>query len=153
MEPNDIIIEQANKYSISLKDAVNLLAKQEGSNYSTLTKDDLNEMLQNPQSFLFIARHKQNEKIVGMIMMLIYRIPYTKKAYVDDLVVDESFRNMGIATKLLEHAVSVAKEHNVAYIMLTAHIQRAAGNHLYQKLGFQKRESNVYRLELSNEKV
>jgi len=152
MNNNDIVIEHATESSIFLRDAIENLAKQEGENYCILSMQDLQDMLQSTQSFLFIAKHKPSGNIVGMAMVMIYRIPYTKKAYIDDVVVDKSYRNLGIATLLMEHAISVSKQHDVSYIMLTAHIERAAGNRLYQKFGFQQRNSNVYRLELTHEK-
>lgn len=149
---NEIVIEQAKDSTSELRDAIENLAKQEGDNYLKLSAQDLSDMLQSSQCFLFIAKHKHSGNIVGMAMVMIYRIPYTKKAYIDDVVVDKNYRNMGIATLLMEQLITVAKQLKVAYIMLTAHVERTAGNQLYQKFGFQKRDSNVYRLELKNEK-
>jgi ribosomal protein S18 acetylase RimI-like enzyme len=151
MDTSEIVIEQAKEFSKEVADAVRSLIHQEGNNFQEFTDEDLHEMVESPQSFLFIARHVPTGKIAGMIMAMIYRIPYVRKAYLDDLVVDESFRKMGIATKLLEHAISVSREHKVAYIMFTAHQSRVASNTLYQKLGFKTRETNVYRLDLKHE--
>lgn len=147
MNTNDIAIEQVKKFSRELAQALLRFIKQEGNHYQPLTDDDLREMIQNPHGFLFIARHISSKEIAGMIFIAIYRIPYTKKAYIDDLVVDEKFRKQGVATKLLESAIETAKQHHVSYVMLTAKTTRGANN-LYEKLSFQRRESNAYRLYL-----
>lgn len=144
---SDIIIEQAKEFSKELSAALQRFIKQEGIYYQPLTDNDLREMLQNPQGFLFVARHTPSNEIAGMLFLAIYRIPYVKKAYIDDLVVDEKFRRQGIATKLLTSAIETAKLHHVSYVMLTAKATRLA-NGLYEKLGFQRRESNAYRLYL-----
>lgn len=148
MDTNEIVIERVTDFSSEIADAIRSLVEQIGDNYQPLTDDDVKEMIENPQSFLLIAKHVPTGKIAGMVMTMIYRIPYTKKAYIDDIVVDEKFRKLGIATKLLETAIEIARKHHAGYIMLTAHHKRIAGNRLYEKLGFQKRESNIYRLEL-----
>jgi ribosomal protein S18 acetylase RimI-like enzyme len=146
VDKSEFVIEQAKDFSKDLATAVQYLATQAGENYQLLTDQDVREMVQNPQSF--VARHIPSGKIVGMAFLMIYRIPYAKKAYLDDLVVDENFRKRGLATQLLESAIDIAKRHKVSYVMLTATKTRLAGNSLYEKLGFQLRNSNAYRLYL-----
>jgi ribosomal protein S18 acetylase RimI-like enzyme len=145
MDTSEIVIERVAKFSSEIVDAVRRLIKQEGEHYQSLTDNDVQEMIQNPHGYLFIARHVPTQEIAGMIFVAIYRIPYVKKAYIDDIVVDEKFRKRGIATKLLQIAVEEAKKQHVSYVMLTARTTRVA-NKLYEKLGFQKRESHAYRL-------
>ena len=147
MDTNDIVIERVTEFSSEVADAVRNLVKQLVSNYKPFTDDEFKEMLYSP-SFLFIARERSSKKIAGVIILTIFRIPDTKKAYIDDVIVDEHFRGRGIATLLFEKVIAVAKEHNAAYIALTSNPKRAAGIHLYEKLGFKKRDTNVYRLPL-----
>lgn len=149
MESNEIIIEQVTTFSSDIAEAVRTLAQQIGNNYSPLTDDDVREIIDSPSSFLSIARDVATKQVAGMIMLSVYRIPYTKKAYIDDLIVDKSFRKRGIATQLMQAAIDIAKEKDAAYVDFTSRPRRAAGNTLYQKLGFQQRETNVYRLTLS----
>ncbi|HWY79498.1 MAG TPA: GNAT family N-acetyltransferase [Candidatus Sulfotelmatobacter sp.] len=153
MNTNDFVIERVTTFSPEILEAIRNLVKQIGNNYQPLTDEELRELLDSSQSFLFIARHNSTQTIAGMIMAMIYRIPYTKKAYIDDLIVDENFRKMGIATMLMHQAIETAKKHQAAYIDFTSRPQRAAGNNLYEKLGFQKRDTNVYRLSLHYEEV
>ena len=147
MDAQDIVIEQVKEFSKDIVAAVQHLITLEGSHYQPFTDNDLQEMIQNPHGFLYIARDASTKEIAGMVFLAIYRIPYVKKAYIDDVVIDEKFRKRGIATRLLEKTIAEAKKQQASYIMLTAHPARVANN-LYEKLGFQKRESNVYRLYL-----
>ena len=61
------------------------------------------------------------------------------------VIVDESYRGRHIGTMLMERAISLAVEKGASYIDLTARPRRDASNKLYEVLGFQKRETNVYR--------
>jgi|SRR6185369_3089690 len=145
MEEKKFIIEQVAAISSGIADTVRGLSAKIGHNYKELTDKDFVEMIESPNTFLFVAKDMDG-KIAGMITLLVFRIPYVKKGYLDDLVVDEAFRGMGIAKSLMEHAVSFAKEKGVAYVDLTARPRREEGNSLYEKFGFQKRDTNVYRL-------
>jgi ribosomal protein S18 acetylase RimI-like enzyme len=74
-----------------------------------------------------------------------YRVPSGLKAWVEDVIVDESARGKGVATALIEHALQVAREKGAFKVDLTSLPRRIAANRLYQKIGFEKRESNMYR--------
>ena len=79
-------------------------------------------------------------------MAIIYRIPYVKKAYLDDLIVDPEFRGHGIGSALMKHATNFSREKGAAYVDFTARPRREDSNGLYEKLGFKKRDTNVYRV-------
>jgi len=145
MEDKTFIIEQVTTVTAETADAIKSLAQKIGHNYKELTDTDLDDIVASPNTFLFVAKDESG-KIAGMITLLVFRIPYVKKGYLDDLIVDEAYRGMGVAKKLMEHAVHSAKEKGVAYVDLTARPRREAGNGLYEKFGFQKRDTNVYRL-------
>jgi|SRR6266403_2529031 len=145
MEEKNIIIEQITTISSSVAQSIRSLAAKIGDNNKELSDKDFVDMIASPNTFLFVAKEESGQ-IAGMITLLIFRIPYVKKGYLDDLVVDENFRGRGIAKSLMEHAVTFTKEKGVSYIDLTARSRRAEGNSLYEKFGFQKRETNVYRL-------
>lgn len=139
-----IVINRLSAFTTVVAAELRNLAQQIGENYQELTDDAIKEMIDSPNHHLFVAE-TSDAKIVGMVLVMIYRIPYVKKAYLEDLSVDSSFRGKGIGTQLLEHAVSYANENGAAYIDFTSKPERASGNRLYEKLGFIKRETNVYR--------
>ena len=50
--------------------------------------------------------------------------------------------------QLVTHAVRIVKEQGIPLIMLTSNPTRIAANKLYQKLGFEQKQTNVYRMNL-----
>lgn len=151
MEQPEIIITQLKTATPEICDAIRNLTKQIGKNYKELTNQDINDMLQSSCNHLIVASHK--DTIIGMITVLIFRIPYVKKGYIDDLIVDENYRGQGLGKRLLDEALKIAKEKGVAYVDFTSRPSRLAGNSLYEKLGFKRRDTNIYRLVYSYDEV
>lgn len=145
MEPT-IVIEQLTSYNTTDANALRHLAQQIGTNYQTLTDEAIQEMLASDMHFLYVARRDDTHAIVGMLLLLVYRIPYVKKAYLEDLVVDRDYRNKGIATKLFSEVLGIARQKGAAYVDFTSRAERGASIGLYEKFGFQKRDTNVYRV-------
>lgn len=106
----------------------------------------LQAMVSNENTDVIAAR--DGEKIVGMaILFTLARIDETS-GYVDDVVVDNAYRGKGIATALMQKLIEIARERGHKHLDLTSRPSREAANHLYQKIGFVKRETNPYRLKL-----
>ena len=63
---------------------------------------------------------------------------------------DEQARGKGVATALLKHALQVARDRGALKADLTSMPWRVAANRLYQKMGFEKRESNMYRYHFTD---
>jgi ribosomal protein S18 acetylase RimI-like enzyme len=87
--------------------------------------------------------------IVGAITVLVYRIPTGLHAVIEDVVVDESARGHGVGGALVQAAVELARGRGARHVNLTSRASRQAANRLYQRAGFEIRETNVYRLNLS----
>lgn len=66
---------------------------------------------------------------------------------VEDVVVDASVRNQGVGSALTQHALNVARTLEVCTVDLTSRPSRDAANATYEKLGFRRRDTNVYRYE------
>lgn len=105
--------------------------------------EELEKVVQSKDTFLFFAREK--EEVIGTLTLVFYRIPSGLKAWIEDVIVDESARGKGVATALLWHALHIAREEGALKVDLTSLPQRVAANRLYLKMGFEKRESNMYR--------
>lgn len=144
----EFYIEIVKIFSLELTAALNKLLKQLDNTATSLTKQDIENMIVSPANRLFIARRSDNKEIVGMLTLIIYRIPVWKKGWLEDLVVDKAYRNKGIATKLIHHAVKSAKADGVLSLNFTSRPERETANKLYQRLGFEKRNTNVYWIKL-----
>ena len=131
-----------------MTEALNKLLKQLDKSAIVLTNKDIEDMISSLANRLFVARRSDNKEIVGMLTMIIFRIPYAKKGLLEDIVVDKEYRKKGIGTKLIAAALSLARKEGVAYLDFTSRPARTAANNLYQHLGFKKRGTSVYRIIL-----
>jgi len=144
-----VYIEQLKTFNKEDLASVNKLLKQLDSDAFVLTKAEVREMIDSPANYLFIARKKDNREMIGMITLIAYRIPVWKKGWIEDLVVDKDYRNKGIATKLINHAIEKAKNEGVLSLNLTSHrTKKVEANKFYESLGFKKRDTNIYRIKL-----
>ena len=64
---------------------------------------------------------------------------------VDYVCVASEYRGTGASDKLIEYATSVAKEMGAHYLQLTCAPFRVDAHKLYERCGFDKRETDVYR--------
>ena len=64
-------------------------------------------------------------------------------------MVDNNYRGRKLGKQLLNKLIEIAKEKNVSFIDLTCHEKRIVANNLYQSVGFNKGDTNVYRLKLN----
>ena len=64
---------------------------------------------------------------------------------VEDVVVDEAVRGRGVGEALNQEAIRRAVGLGARTVELTSRPSREAANRLYQRLGFTRRDSNVYR--------
>ncbi len=140
---NKLIINQIKKRNDSLCKSINQLLPQL-SEGTTISNKQLQRIIESENSLLFVAEDKNNE-IVGMATLVCYDIPTGQKAWIEDVVVDTKWRGKGIGKKIVQEIIAFAKNQGIKKVDLTSSYQREKANLLYQKLGFQKRQSNLYR--------
>ena len=87
--------------------------------------------------------------ILGTLTLLIISIPAGTCARIEDFVVDKSMRGKGIGKALMREALRRAENSGAKTVDLTSHPTRTSANNLYPKVGFNRRETNVYRYELN----
>ena len=110
--------------------------------------DELSEIAANPNSVLFVARDTDTNTIIGSLTLAFYRIPTGLQARIEDVVVDGAARGRGIGADLTNAAVARAREAGAKSVGLTSRPSREAANRLYSSLGFEQRQTNVYRMKL-----
>ena len=108
-------------------------------------EEELQRIVADPASHLFVARI--NEKVVAMLTLGDYHSPTGRKAWVEDVVVDEAFRGRGLGREMVEFAIQYCKTHLApCTLMLTSNPTRVAANELYRSSGFEQKITNVYKL-------
>jgi ribosomal protein S18 acetylase RimI-like enzyme len=104
----------------------------------------LRELVEWPGNRVLIARI--GGEIVGALTLVMFPIPTGLRAWVEDVVVDESARGRGVGAALTTEAVRLARADGARTVDLTSRPSREAANRLYERLGFELRDSKVYRL-------
>ena len=84
--------------------------------------------------------------IVGTLTLAMFPIPTGLRAWIEDVVVDESARGHGVGAALTVEAIRLARAEGARTVDLTSRPSRVAANRLYERLGFELRDSRVYRL-------
>lgn len=141
-----MIVERAGEVTDELVEAFRHLIPQLSSSNPPPTREELCEIVANTGSTLFVAR--VDGQIVGSLTLATFRIPTGLRAWIEDVVVDESARGHGVGEALNRAALDDAKSRGAVTVDLTSRPSREAANRLYTKLGFVKRETNVYRYSL-----
>ncbi len=103
------------------------------------------------KSFLLLARDPlSGGKIAGMATLVPIFKPTKREGRIEDVVVDEdlNYRGHGIGRKLSQMLIDKARFEGIFSLELTSSPMRVAANKLYQSLGFQQRNTNVYSMEL-----
>ncbi len=95
----------------------------------------------------FVARAADGT-IVGVSTLAVFPIPTGHRAWVEDVIVDETVGGQGIGRLLTEAMLARARQLGCVTVDLTSRPSREAANHLYKKVGFVLRDTNVYRYEL-----
>ena len=115
---------------------------QELSSNILFTRESLDSMLTDPNSHLYVIR--EEGRIVACAILCIFHQPFSTDATIESVVVSSKMRGKGLGRKLMEHLLKEAARMNVDCIHLTSSPKREAANALYQKMGFEKKETNCY---------
>ena len=140
------MIYEATAYTPELLDRLQALLDQLTPAPIPFTEEMLRAVIDDPSSHLYLYLHE--EQVVGMTTLGIYYSPTGSKGWIEDVVVDSEARGRGYGKLLVEHAITEARRAGVEQLMLTSNPLRVAANHLYQQMGFQRKETNCYRMEL-----
>lgn len=146
----DIQIVRARSVDDPLHHAIHSLLSQLSPGASPPTKSELAALLRGDTTALFVARvDRPDGPIVGMIAVVSYQVPSGRLSRIEDLVVDTSARGQGIGEALTKTAVRHARSFGSKAVDLTSNPARRSANRLYQRLGFTRGQTNVYRLWLN----
>ncbi len=138
-----VVVEAVDVATPELVTALNGLLPQLSSNAQPLSLADLETLVHSPSTTLFVARNEDD--VVGTLTLVVFPIPSGERAWIEDVVVDEGARGLGVGEALTRAALDVARSNGVRTVDLTSRPSREAANALYLKLGFERRETNVYR--------
>jgi ribosomal protein S18 acetylase RimI-like enzyme len=140
---SSVRIERVEHVDEELVDAFERLIPQLSSSSPPPTLQHLEDLVSSGDTVLFVAR--VDGRILGSLTLAFYRIPTGLKAWIEDVVVDADARGHGVGAELNLAALAEAQARGAKDVSLTSRPSRESANRLYKRIGFQARETNVYR--------
>jgi ribosomal protein S18 acetylase RimI-like enzyme len=126
----------------ALAEAVARLVPQLSPRRQPADLAELAELVASRGTSLIVAR--DGDAVLGMLTLIVYRVPTGIRAWIHDVVVDETARGRGVGEALAREALRLAEDAGAISVELTTREERTAANRLYRRLGFEQRETNVY---------
>ena len=140
-------VEAATGASPELEQALASLLPQLNPALVGPTQKELAAVIADPATTLLVA--SEDGVIVAAAAVIVYTTPvWMKKARIEDVVVDQGARGRGIGEALVKECLNVARQQGARVVELQSARRREVANRLYPRLGFERRESNVYRMTL-----
>jgi ribosomal protein S18 acetylase RimI-like enzyme len=152
-----LTIREAEAADGALRDAAARLIPQLSPSSPPPTIEQLRRVVDDPATTLFVASNgggdgdgadgdgEDGGAVVGMLTLAVFMLPTGVRAWIEDVVVDDASRGAGVASALVAAALERAQQQGARTVDLTSRPEREAANRLYLRLGFARRETNVYR--------
>lgn len=122
-------------------------AKGQLSDRVNFTQTDLMLVLKNSDCHLYAIL--DGERIIGCATLCIFHSPTGTKASIEDVVVSSAYRGQHLGKHLMEYVLEQAKAYAPIELHLTSNPKRVVANHLYQSLGFLRKETNCYQMTIT----
>jgi GNAT superfamily N-acetyltransferase len=139
-------IEAVTEATPEVHEALARLLPQLNPDLPVPTMERLRAVVADPSATLFLAR--DGEEVVGTTTLIVYTTPFWIKARLDEVVVDAAARGKGVGAALVQTCLDLAREKGAQVAELQSGVQREAANRFYPRMGFKRRETNVYRIVL-----
>ena len=136
-------IYRVTEHSTELDNALIKLLPQLSSSAKMPSAEYIENMLANKDLYLLVA--ELDGAIAGTLSLVIVNIPTGRKAWIEDVVVDNEFRGQKIGFKLVEYAKNLAHDLGVKKVYLTSNPSRQAAHQLYKNCGFEEYNTCVFR--------
>jgi ribosomal protein S18 acetylase RimI-like enzyme len=140
----EVTIAEETRVTTELVEAFARLVPQLSSSSPPPTHQELALIVESAASVLLVARTAAGA-IVGSLTLALFRVPTGVRAWIEDVVVDETARGAGAGEALVLEALRRAEAEGAKSVDLTSRPSREAANRLYVRLGFEARETNIYR--------
>jgi|SRR5450756_285928 GNAT superfamily N-acetyltransferase len=141
-----VTIERVREATTEVHAALGRLLPQLNAKLTLPPLERLEAIVADPSVTLLIAR--EVGEIVGTATVIVYTTPFWIKARLDEIVVDESARGKGAGAALVAACLDVARAKGAQVAELQSATFRESANRLYPRMGFERRESNLYRIVL-----
>lgn len=144
----DVDVEVLSEVTDQVVQAFGRLLPQLSRSAPPLDAQALSAIVSAESSTVLVAR--VGDQILGTLTLVTFPIPTGTRAWIEDVVVDESARGQKYGGKrvgeaLTIEAIRIAAEKGARTVDLTTRPSRVAAGKLYERLGFVQRDSRLYR--------
>lgn len=138
-----IAIEVLDEVTDEVVEAFGHLLPQVSRSAKPLDAAALVTIVASPAVTVLVARSE--DQIIGSLTLAMFPLPSGLRAWIEDVVVDDSARGQGVGGLLITEALRLAREARARTVDLTTRPARESAGRLYERAGFQQRETRVYR--------
>ncbi|XLQ19613.1 MAG: GNAT family N-acetyltransferase [Candidatus Moraniibacteriota bacterium] len=112
-----------------------------------VTKDYLRQCVYDDHCICFVV--KDSGKIISFCALTVRLVPSQGSVgTIEDVIVDKSYLRQGIGSAMIDYLISEAKKLKLCRLELTSNSARKAAIQLYQQKGFEKNDTNVFKMML-----
>jgi ribosomal protein S18 acetylase RimI-like enzyme len=140
-------VEVLDKVTSEVVEAFGRLLPQLSRSAPPLSQADLEAIVGCPANTVLLARSAGT--ITGTLTLVMFPLPSGLRAWIEDVVVDDSARGQGTGEVLTREALRIAGEAGARTVDLTSRPSREAAGRLYERVGFEIRETRLYRFTVS----
>lgn len=144
-----IKIVEVDEVTPALVEAFERLTPQLSKSNPPPSEAELRALVESDASVLLMAVDDDG-RFVGTLTLVLFRIPTAQRAWIEDVIVDDAVGGRGIGKALTREAIERARAAGCKTVDLTSRPSREVANGMYQSLGFERRETNVYRFTLES---
>ena len=142
----DVDVEVLNEVTDEVVEAFARLLPQLSTTAKQLDTAKLSAIVGSPASTVLLAR--LDKQIVGTLTLVTFTIPTGGRAWIEDVVVDEVARGRQVATTLIDEAIKLARQFGARTVDLSSRPSRESAGRLYERVGFEQRDTRMYRYKL-----
>ncbi|HEY2506282.1 MAG TPA: GNAT family N-acetyltransferase [Streptosporangiaceae bacterium] len=139
----EISLEQLDQVTDDSVEAFGKLLPQLSGSAKPVDAETLREIVASPAVTILVARNEGT--IVGTLSLVMFRIPTGVRAWIEDVVVDAAAGGQGIGKALVREALRLAEAGGARTVDLSTRPSRVAAGNLYERVGFQQRDTRIYR--------
>ena len=138
-----ITIDELREVTDDVVDAFARLLPQLSTSAKPLDAAAIKDVVSSSAVTVLLA--KSEDKIIGALSLVLFRIPTGVRGWIEDVVVDAAAGRQGVGTALVGAAVNRARAAGARTVDLTTRPSRVAAGNLYERAGFTQRDTRVYR--------
>ncbi len=136
-------VEVLDKVTAEVVEAFGRLLPQLSRSAPPPGQAELDAVVGCPANTVLLAR--SSGTIAGAMTLVMFPVPTGLRAWIEDVVVDQSARGQGVGEAMMRESLRLAREAGARTVDLTSRPAREAAGRLYERLGFTIRESRLYR--------